>query len=142
MDVTLPLALLVAHTLGDFVAQSNWMAINKSKNWLALSVHVLVYSLFFLPWGLLFFLITFATHFVTDAITSRITSKLWFIDNLGYCSDYTVHNRRCKELYWMYGREIFHAQYNRNRHWFFVMIGIDQLIHFITLALTHHYLFQ
>ena len=99
-----PIFLLILHFLGDFVLQSDWMAINKSKNWIALGIHCTVYSLVFAPfYGLTFAGITFATHFITDALTSRLTSKL------------------------------FQAG---ERHWFFVAIGGDQLIHAITLALT------
>jgi hypothetical protein len=71
----------VIHYLADFEAQTDWMAINKSKRWDALTLHCLVYSLFFgLVFGWQFMLITFASHFVTDAITSRITSKLWLAE--------------------------------------------------------------
>ena len=77
LSLQIPLVLLLVHTIADFFLQTDWMAVNKSKNWLALFTHVLVYSLCFSIWGLQFFLITFATHFVTDAVTSRVTSKLW-----------------------------------------------------------------
>lgn len=96
-------ALLFTHFVADFLLQSDWMAINKSTSWRALTVHVLLYSVCFLWLGPMFTLITFLTHFATDAITSRATAYL----------------------------------YKKNeRHWFFVVIGLDQLIHQFTLLYT------
>lgn len=101
--MTIPLYLLATHFVADFVLQSDWMAINKSKNWTALLTHAFVYSLCFIWLGLYFFLLTFIFHTITDAVTSRITSALWK---------------------------------QGKRHWFFVVIGLDQLIHYLTLAWT------
>lgn len=36
--------LIVGHLVGDFLLQSNWMAINKTRNLLPLVVHSLVYT--------------------------------------------------------------------------------------------------
>lgn len=76
-----PLMLLVIHWIADFRLQANWMAMQKSEStWngiSALTLHVTVYSLCFLWFGLLFVWWTFATHFVTDAITSRVNSYLY-----------------------------------------------------------------
>lgn len=121
--MTIPLSLLVAHYVGDFRFQSDWMATNKSKSWSALAAHCFVYSLIvgafaqsYLGLGLSFTVVTFVTHFVTDAVTSRITSKLWFFKQ--------------------YGDSNMWYQSGGNRHWFFEVIGIDQLIHYVTLAWT------
>ena len=115
--------LLVAHFIGDFLCQSDWMALNKSKRWDALAIHVGIYALVLYacvplvaialgvppPHGSatlmmpLFALVNFNLHFWQDAITSRINAKLW--------------------------------QANQ-RHWFFVGIGADQLLHYITLFVT------
>lgn len=121
--MTLPISLIVAHYLGDWLLQSDWMALNKSKSNLALGVHVLVVTLVYGFWATyhlpvvqdnprelqlgLFVGICFLTHFVTDWITSRVNAILW-------------------------QREL--------RHWFFCMIGLDQVIHYVTLALTIRYL--
>lgn len=115
--MTMIYVLLVAHFVADFIAQSDWMAVNKSKRWDALTVHVTVYtgvvSAFLFAYyqmtewpgiGPMWFLAaTFGTHFVQDAITSRINSRLW--------------------------------QANE-RHWFFVGIGADQLLHYVILFVT------
>lgn len=111
--------LLGGHFFADFVAQSHWMATNKSKSVFALSLHVTVYTsimaVFFLlccgemfrPMIGVFVVITFFTHFITDFFTSKLTSWLW---NRG-----DMHN-------------------------FFVVIGFDQLLHQWTLLATLLYI--
>lgn len=124
------LTLLVAHFVGDFILQTNEMALRKSKDLEYLLLHCGAYILPFVLWGPLFVAITFATHLATDFCTSRITSKLWFV-NLAPRSETN------KNLKWPY-----FAQVNQGkRHWFFAMIGFDQLIHFTTLALTYRWIF-
>ena len=127
ISVLLVAQIIFAHWFSDFVLQSGWMATNKSKNWLALSSHVAVYTVAFALTMLSLstfigmnetgtvqhavFVLTpyaFATwialngvlHFVTDAVTSRITSRLWAKGDM--------HN-------------------------FFVVVGLDQMIHYFCL---------
>lgn len=113
--------MLIGHWIADFVLQSQWMAENKSKDWLALSLHTLTYSTvmtltfaiatislnvvvpFFLYSLGFFFLVTFATHGATDFVTSRINAYFWRSGD--------IHN-------------------------FFVSVGFDQVIHYYTLILT------
>ena len=135
---SLPISLIIAHFVGDFLLQSNWMALNKSKSWLALTAHCFVYSVFVGAWAAsyvsgqsvyynspLWVPFIFVPHFITDAITSRITSKLWFI-NLEPIL--VVFENEPKYTHY--------ASVKATRHWFFVMIGLDQLIHYATLAYT------
>lgn len=115
--MTLPLSLLATHFVGDFLLQSDQMALNKSKSDRWLLLHVLVYAACFLLWGWRFALVTFVLHLLTDCVTSRITSRLWFVVPAGNSGHFT------------------YAPGNR-RHWFFVAIGADQLLHYVALALT------
>jgi hypothetical protein len=101
------LLLLTTHFVADFLLQSDWMALNKSKSWKALIAHCAVYAACFVYFGLAFAVITFLLHALTDTVTSRITSKLWQAGE---------------------------------RHWFFVVIGFDQLIHYFTLIGTYLWL--
>jgi len=107
------LPLLVVHWIADFVLQTHWQATNKSKNNVALSHHVLVYTaclgavsaLLFGPgrlW-LLFVAGNGLLHFVTDYCTSRVSSRL-------------------------YAKQDWHN--------FFVVVGFDQVIHQLCLAAT------
>lgn len=125
---SLPLSILILHFLGDFLLQSDWMALNKSKHWDPLIIHAAIYSLCFLAWGWPFVGVTCATHALTDAVTSRLTASLWFID----LADQVEVKGVSKDMTFFE----FARVNSRKRHWFFVVIGVDQLLHFTTLALT------
>ena len=45
MTATVFLILLTGHLLGDWVAQSDWQATNKTRSWAALAAHVAGYHL-------------------------------------------------------------------------------------------------
>lgn len=108
--------LSVIHFVADFVLQSNWMAVNKSKSFAALGSHVGVYTLVLLIAGMMMFnhtvylysfvLINGLLHFLTDFVTSRINAELYK---------------------------------NEDKHNFFVMVGADQLIHALCLVWTFWY---
>lgn len=117
------LAILAIHYFADFIMQDNWMAQNKWKNNNALLCHTSIYTgIWFLcgiiyvlfnlneytPWHLTYFmLITFTFHTIQDWITSKITHELSIT-----------------------------ASINRNWHNFFVVVGFDQLLHYVQLFLT------
>lgn len=124
----MPLSLLITHFIGDFLLQSNWMALNKSKNWRALCIHCFCYSLCFFWLGFTFIWITFITHLIVDSLTSRLTSKLWFIE---LAPRGNLHKSR-----WPFFANVSMTK----RHWFFVMIGLDQLIHYMVLFKTYQYI--
>ncbi len=133
MTLTVILSIIFIHWVADFIFQAEEWANNKSKSNTALFRHVLTYStIWVLPacvilgnlrpsetteWyvysTLLFFTLTFLFHFITDYITSRIVSK------------------RFADKY--YGSPIpnFGA---------FTVIGFDQVLHYIQLFLTYHFL--
>lgn len=95
--------LIWLHFLGDFILQTNKMAINKSKDNKYLLLHCTVYTIPLFWFGWVFALINGVAHFITDYFTSRATSHL--------------HSKG-------------------ERHWFFVVIGLDQAIHITTLVVT------
>lgn len=150
--MTLPISFVVVHFIADFIAQTDWMALNKSSRWEALALHVSIYTACFVWWvgisnggdlrlGLKFGAITLVTHFLTDAVTSRATAKLWFIRMIPK----TQREREVPVVvdgnpgirYLDYHYLGYHADLiPGRRHWFFVVIGLDQLIHYVTLALT------
>lgn len=121
----LPIILIFAfHWVSDFLFQTHEMSIKKSKSILWLSYHVLVYTtITTLLWTISFgnyhmienSLITipsiFGITFITHWLTDFFTSK-W---TSRLWSDKSVHN-------------------------FFVVIGLDQLIHATTLLITFNYL--
>lgn len=118
--------LLFVHFIGDFVLQSHYMSVNKSKDWGVLAVHVGIYSvtlavgtcaLIFLPVtialgaaGILgFAVVNGVLHFITDAITSRINARLWKAERV---------------------------------HDFFVGVGADQFAHALALGVSLSFLIQ
>lgn len=152
--MTTLLILLTLHFVADFICQSDRMAAGKSKSWPILTEHVAAYSVVVsfgcvvLFWsdngddwnGLLpfawMFALTFATHFVTDAVTSRITSRLWFFrvrEGAWRHIDVPSVRGTVKERDRLYNPFVLEGG---SRHWFFVAIGADQLIHAYTLAWT------
>lgn len=132
--------LLVAHFVADFLCQSDWMAVNKSKHWGALALHVYVYSNLLLVAMIGHWVVVYGAdspafggrdvlwwlgvnglaHFVQDAITSRVNARLWFVEVFkSYpLPDYAL------------------VKFGSTRHWFFVAIGADQLLHYVTLFVT------
>lgn len=103
------MGVIILHWIADFVLQTDWQAKNKSKNNLALGLHVGTYT-FCLLWyaalvlpgvvGIIWALANGVAHFGVDYVTSRINTYLW----------------------------------NKGRvHDFFVMVGFDQLIHYACL---------
>jgi len=120
MNLYIIIGIIIIHWFSDFVLQTHWQAINKSKNNKALTMHVLSYSTVWLLVAnaysiitgnflmLAFFpIITFICHWVTDYYTSRLNSKLWEKGD--------VHN-------------------------FFVSVGFDQVLHYVQLFLTFYLL--
>ena len=133
MDLGTVSLLLGLHFVGDFVLQSNWMAINKSKRLKPLLIHCGIYSLCFVPFfGPVFGVVTFFLHTLTDAVTSRLTSKFWFIK-----LDPPVFKWEEMKHYENKWANLYLVTFlDSERHWFFVLIGLDQLIHYLTLLWT------
>ena len=76
------LMLIAVHFLADFVAQTRWMGINKSSNNLILLVHVSVYTMFLVPFGLRFALLNGLLHFITDYYSSRASNHYYKEDDM------------------------------------------------------------
>lgn len=140
-------ALIVGHFLGDFILQSNWMALNKSKSFIALAAHVAAYSLglgavmflCFWAWAAFpewqyrnlwrFIVVNGVLHFLIDAATSTLTSALWFVKPGWGAVDGEE-------------REPILVFDSSKRHWFFVAIGFDQTLHYLLLVwLTFYYFY-
>ena len=105
--------ILWAHFIGDFILQSDYHAVNKSKDNWALFSHICYYTMplaaagLIIPVSLAWLAVNAVLHGVIDYVTSRITSRLWVAGK---------------------------------RHWFFVTIGFDQSLHFTCLFATYLFL--
>lgn len=106
---TLFLVVLFVHWFADFVCQSNWMAQNKSKRWDALAWHVFIYTL------------VFALLPLVDLVPWS-----WLMINAGVHFIVDAITSRITAHLWRQQRT----------HEFFVVIGLDQFIHTLTLLLT------
>lgn len=104
--------IIITHWIGDFILQSDWMAKNKSTSNVALLNHVSVYGFALLFMGLL--------------IPITIT---WVIFNVitHFCTDFAT-SRITKKLW-----------EKKDVHNFFVVIGLDQTIHYLTLIWSYWY---
>lgn len=113
------LALLFVHWFADFVLQTHWQAQNKSKNNEALAAHVGVYS--------------FALMIGSAIIFGQSAGWVWFFllnGALHFATDYFTSRWSSR----LYAKQDWHN--------FFVVVGLDQLIHQVTLALTMLWLLQ
>lgn len=60
---------LIAHLVGDYLAQNDWMALNKKRHTWHCVVHCMVYTAtleLFTGWPIWAFAIVFVTHFIQD----------------------------------------------------------------------------
>lgn len=155
ISLVLVLALLVGHYIGDFMLQSDWMALNKSKDWTALVAHVAVYICTLTAvlaavdlvrnihgaigapdlYVVAFLLANAWAHLFQDAITSRINAKNWFFrlePGIWEQAAFTVprHERSIVNPW---------IQDVGDRHQFFVGIGLDQCVHYLTLFVTAYW---
>jgi hypothetical protein len=82
---------LLTHLLGDFVLQSDWMALNKSKHSIPCLVHVLIYTFCFWlfithSWPAL--LVLGGTHFLIDRFHIPLKRFIWLRGHLNPLIDY------------------------------------------------------
>ena len=89
------LAIIWLHFIADFICQWDEMALKKSESYYWLILHGLIYSLPFLWFGFLFWIINFVLHTIIDGLTSRVNKILyekhrhWFFVNIGF--DQALH---------------------------------------------------
>lgn len=105
--------LLVVHWLADFVCQTHWQASNKSKNFQALARHVLSYTAILMAYSVGFFGLSYIVLYF-----AALNGTLHLITDF-FTSRWTSA---------LYAKQDWHN--------FFVVIGLDQLIHQLTLAVT------
>lgn len=107
--------LFISHLIGDYLFQTNWMAMNKANKWLPLLSHCLVYTLtisiiaFLTFGGLSWLAISFI--FLTHVILDRRTFVSWWAEK--------VMGAVSKESSWL-------------------KIVVDQVFHLIILAIALH----
>lgn len=121
IEINVVICLLIAHFLGDFIFQSDRIALGKSKSITILTEHAVAYT------AILFFAVFFfyVVDFIGDVVNPS-TILYWVLINgaFHFITDYFT-SKLNSEL---------HKQ--ESKHNFFVGIGFDQTIHYTTLVCT------
>jgi len=121
LPFTTILFILFVHFFADFICQTHEMAINKSKNIKWLSYHVGVYTVILLIGSFILFIFTLPDPVIT--LSSIFGYALlngvfhWITDF--FTSKWTSYLWKKQQV-----------------HNFFVVVGLDQLIHYTCLFLT------
>ena len=80
IQIVVLIAIVWIHFVADFILQSNYVAINKSKYIGQLFKHAVIYSIPFLILGVKYALINGALHFIVDFFTSSMTTYFYARD--------------------------------------------------------------
>jgi hypothetical protein len=111
LPLSLVVLILMYHWVADFMFQSDWMARNKSSDDVPLVAHIGVYTFVFIWLGLLF---------------AGIPGLVWALVN-GVAHFFTD---------WATSRITSYLWKKKDVHSFFVVIGLDQLLHYVVLFYT------
>lgn len=110
-------ALLFIHWFADFCVQTHWQASNKSKNMNALLRHVFTYTMVLMVGSWLLF-----------GMNQTVISFVLANGGLHFVTDYYTSRVTA----------YFYAQ--KDYHNFFVVVGFDQFLHQLALAVTLIYI--
>lgn len=137
----IPFLIILSHFFADFFCQTDKMAINKSKSNKWLTIHVIVYMLAFYPFYLY---VEYTVNGIRLDFSGNALPVLWLLTNgvLHWLTDYFTS--RCTSYLYQKAeknpQELFLG--NSWRHWFFTVIGLDQVIHYACLFFTYQYFIQ
>lgn len=142
--------IFLFHWIGDFVAQSDEMAINKSKSVWWLTKHVTAYSLAMIPVVLIDEHMWRQSHHMHHSIWYFPSSVIDWVFNMQYMHPFQyslmfvgVWFVAVFVTHWItdfFTSKVSAWLYPKSRHYFFVWIGLDQLIHAWTLLALYWYI--
>lgn len=122
--------ILIAHFFGDFVMQSNEMAKGKATSIYWLTRHVFSYCKTFFVFSILYFFILILCGGKCDIGLAWLIILYIFINSiLHWVTDYFTS----KQVKKFFDKNDYHNG--------FIVIGIDQVIHMITLILSFYFIF-
>ena len=123
MNLTIISIILITHYVADFLFQNKWMATNKSSGNYPLLVHICVYTFILLIVSLFLFedpanawyfaIFNGIVHYAVDFFTSRLSSYMYKTGRMGT-------NMLPNVSFW-------------------AVIGLDQLLHTLTLIISLSY---
>lgn len=117
------LFIILIHWVADFVLQTRHMGLRKSSSNYYLTLHVLVYTFStIMAWSIVLPLIGF------HLTTLRVSLAFSLIFLLHWLTDYITSRQTTK----LYKEEKYYE--------FFVMIGFDQVLHYVQLFLIFNYI--
>lgn len=123
--------IIIVHYIADFIFQTDEMAINKSKSNLYLFRHVFIYTLVWLT-GTILFCIPQMNNFTTE---------LWSIYVLKFVIIFPLITFICHFITDYYTSRWSSYLYQKGeRHNFFLVIGFDQILHYLQLFITYNLL--
>lgn len=142
---------ILAHIFGDYILQSDWMAMNKSKRSIPCLVHVLIYTSVFLifttSWKAL--LVIGGVHFILDRFPIIIRRLIWMKNHVNPSIDYPLF-RWCDSTGYYddspYNTSTTNAPstYGITKRHFFITIWLyiitDNFLHLLTNYLALKYL--
>lgn len=120
LGIQIIIGILVVHFIADFYYQTNDMATKKSKSIKWLTYHILTYTFILFIGGFLYWN---GQHIAVIYFALINGAAHWIVDF--FTSKITKYLWKAKKV-----------------HHFFVVIGLDQLIHYITLFTTYTVLFK
>ncbi|OGC38377.1 hypothetical protein A2V54_01715 [candidate division WWE3 bacterium RBG_19FT_COMBO_53_11] len=114
------LYLLTAHLIGDWIIQTSWMALEKSKHLFPLLAHVVTYHIF-----------TFGALYLVGV---DLVQALWA--TLFLAVTHAILDNRRFEFWWL--RKIKKVKDEEIPVW--LLLGVDQSFHLVLLALVAFWL--
>jgi len=122
MTLTIILFILLTHYIADFWVQTHKQSINKSTNLWSLTEHIITYTLSWFP-------ILIFTLFKINKLEFVLPSAL-FIFITHWLTDFVTSKAAKLEFE------------NQNVRTGFQIIGLDQMVHYITLFYLFDYILQ
>lgn len=119
--------ILFIHWVADFVVQTNWQAQNKSKDNIALLSHTFTYTV-----------VVFCGFFLLTGRGGPVT-----MSHLGSALAFSLVTFITHTIIDYFTSRISAKLYkDGDIHNFFVMIGLDQIMHYVQLLATYHFFFK
>lgn len=132
IELNIILTIIVAHFFADWVAQNDDMAQGKSKSLYWLSTHVLTFGMVFLGIILVVESYCLFKHDIRLFTKESLSMVYWWV-LLNVLLHWITDFFTSKATSWLYPR---------SRHYFFTMIGLDQMIHYCTYFITYENLLK